>query len=42
VDNAFNQLEVNAFLKDVVRGCILIAAVAAYARRTVRHGEHVS
>jgi ribose transport system permease protein len=42
VDNAFNQLEVNAFLKDVVRGAILIAAVAAYARRTVRRGEHVS
>ena len=42
VDNAFNQLEVNAFLKDVVRGGILILAVAAYARRTVRRGEHVS
>jgi ribose transport system permease protein len=42
VDNAFNQLEVNSFLKDVVRGLILILAVAAYARRTVKHGEHVS
>ena len=33
LDNTFNQLEVNAFLKDVVRGVILIAAVAVYARR---------
>jgi ribose transport system permease protein len=33
LDNTFNQLEVNAFLKDVVRGFILIAAVAVYARR---------
>jgi hypothetical protein len=28
LDNTFNQLEVNAFLKDVVRGLIIIAAVA--------------
>jgi ribose/xylose/arabinose/galactoside ABC-type transport system permease subunit len=34
LDNTFNQLEVNAFLKDVVRGVIIIAAVAVYARRT--------
>ena len=33
LDNAFNQLEVNPFLKDVVRGFIIIAAVAVYARR---------
>ena len=33
LDNTFNQLEVNAFLKDVVRGVILIAAIAVYARR---------
>jgi ribose transport system permease protein len=33
LDNTFNQLEVNAFLKDVVRGVIIIAAVAVYARR---------
>ncbi|HET6547600.1 MAG TPA: ABC transporter permease [Solirubrobacter sp.] len=33
LDNTFNQLELNAFLKDVVRGVILIAAVAVYARR---------
>ena len=36
LDNTFNQLELNAFLKDVVRGIIIIAAVAVYARR---HGE---
>jgi ribose/xylose/arabinose/galactoside ABC-type transport system permease subunit len=34
LDNTFNQLEVNAFLKDVVRGVIIILAVAVYARRT--------
>jgi ribose transport system permease protein len=33
LDNTFNQLEVNAFLKDVVRGVIIIAAVATYAWR---------
>ena len=33
LDNTFNQLELNAFLKDVVRGFIIIAAVAVYARR---------
>jgi len=42
LDNAFNQLEINSFFKDVIRGLILILAVAAYARRTVRRGEHVS
>ena len=31
--NSFNQLELNPFLKDVVRGLIIIAAVAVYARR---------
>jgi ribose transport system permease protein len=36
LDNTFNQLEVNAFLKDVVRGLIIIAAVAVYARRQAR------
>jgi ribose transport system permease protein len=33
LDNTFNQLEVNSFLKDVVRGLIIISAVAVYARR---------
>lgn len=36
LDNTFNQLEVNSFLKDVVRGIIIIAAVAVYARRGER------
>ena len=36
LDNTFNQLEVNAFVKDVVRGVIIIAAVAVYARRSER------
>jgi ribose transport system permease protein len=36
LDNTFNQLEVNAFLKDVLRGVIIIAAVALYARRSAR------
>lgn len=33
LDNVFNQLEFNSFLRDVVRGIIIIAAVAVYARR---------
>ena len=36
LDNAFNQLQLNTFLKDVVRGAIIIAAVAAYAMRQRR------
>lgn len=38
LDNAFNQLKINAFLKDVVRGVIIIAAVAIYAVRHRRQG----
>ena len=38
LDNTFNQLEVNSFLKDVVRGIIIIAAVAVYARRGEQSG----
>jgi len=34
LDNVFNQLEVDSFLKDVLRGVIIIAAVALYARRS--------
>ena len=33
LDNLFNALEVNAFLKDVLRGVIIIGAVALYALR---------
>ena len=36
LDNLFNQLEVNTFLKDVLRGVIIVAAVAAYAFRNRR------
>jgi ribose transport system permease protein len=36
LDNVFNQLEVDPFLKDVVRGVVIVAAVAVYARRTKR------
>ncbi len=39
LDNAFNQLEINAFLKDVVRGVIIISAVAIYAVRQRRQGR---
>ncbi|MGP3956519.1 ABC transporter permease [Nonomuraea sp. 3N208] len=33
LDSIFNQLEVNSFFKDVVRGVVIVAAVAIYARR---------
>jgi ribose transport system permease protein len=33
LDHTFNQLEVNAFAKDVARGVIIVAAVAAYSIR---------
>ena len=33
LDNLFNQLEVNTFLKQILRGVIIVAAVAAYALR---------
>jgi ribose transport system permease protein len=36
LDNVFNQLQFDAFLKDVVRGVVIIAAVALYARRSPR------
>lgn len=36
LDNLFNQLEVNTFLKDVLRGVIIVAAVAVYALRSHR------
>jgi len=37
LDNTFDQLEVNSFAKDVARGLIIIAAVAAYSVRWRRH-----
>ena len=33
LDNIFNQLGVDPFLKQVVRGVVIVAAVAVYARR---------
>ncbi|NUT41608.1 MAG: ABC transporter permease [Thermoactinospora sp.] len=33
LDSVFNQLEVNSFFKDVVRGVVIVVAVAVYARR---------
>ena len=36
LDNVFNQLQVNAFVKDIIRGVIIVAAVAFYAIRTRR------
>ncbi|GAA4568648.1 ABC transporter permease [Planotetraspora kaengkrachanensis] len=33
LDSVFNQLEVDSFAKDVVRGVVLVAALAIYARR---------
>ena len=33
LDNAFNQLGVNTFIKDVIRGAIIIGAVALYMYR---------
>jgi hypothetical protein len=36
LDNIFNQLELDPFLKQAVRGVVIIAAVAIYARRRLR------
>lgn len=35
LDNVMSVMEVNPFLKDVVRGTVIVVAVAVYARRTV-------
>lgn len=39
LDNVFDQLQVDSFAKDVVRGVIIIAAVAIYARRSTSGEE---
>ena len=39
LDNVFNALEVNSFLKQVLRGIIIVAAVASYALRSKREAE---
>ncbi|MEU1854332.1 ABC transporter permease [Streptomyces sp. NPDC019990] len=36
IDAIFNQLEVDVFFKQVIRGVVIIAAVAVYARRAMR------
>lgn len=36
IDAIFNQLDVDVFFKQVIRGVIIIAAVAVYARRAMR------
>ncbi|QNP68317.1 ABC transporter permease [Streptomyces roseirectus] len=36
IDAVFNQLEVDVFFKQVIRGVVIIAAVAVHARRTLR------
>jgi ribose transport system permease protein len=36
LDNLFNQLAVNTYLKNVLRGVIIVVAVAAYAIRSYR------
>ena len=36
LDNLFDQLVLDAFFKDVVRGAVIILAVAVYARRQLR------
>ncbi|UBU08449.1 ABC transporter permease [Nonomuraea gerenzanensis] len=36
LDTLFNQLEVNSFVKDVVRGAVIVVAVAVHARRGTR------
>ena len=35
LDTVFNVLQVDPFFKDVLRGAIIIAAVALYARRQI-------
>jgi ribose transport system permease protein len=39
LDAVFNQLQLDAFAKQVVRGVVIIGAVAVYARRVVRKGR---
>jgi ribose transport system permease protein len=47
LDNIMSVLQINPFLKDVVRGVVIVVAVAVYARRTIvtrpprfGHGGH--
>jgi ribose transport system permease protein len=47
LDNIMSVLQINPFMKDVVRGVVIVVAVAVYARRTIvtrpprfGHGGH--
>jgi ribose transport system permease protein len=35
IDNIMSVMQINPFLKDVVRGIVIVAAVAVYAGRRV-------
>jgi len=35
LDTVFNQMQINPFFRDVVRGVVIVAAVAIYARRQI-------
>ena len=35
IDNVMSVMQVNPFLKDVVRGVVIVAAVAVYAGREI-------
>jgi ribose transport system permease protein len=35
LDNIMSVMQVNPFLKDVVRGVVIVVAVAVYARRRI-------
>jgi ribose transport system permease protein len=35
LDNVMSVMQVNPFLKDVVRGIVIVAAVAVYSRRAI-------
>lgn len=39
LDNIMSVLQINPFLKDVVRGIVIVVAVAVYARRRVVHRQ---
>lgn len=37
MDNVMGAMQVNPFMKDVVRGLVIVIAVAVYARREIQH-----
>ncbi len=42
IDSVFNQLEIDPFFKQVVRGVVIVAAVAVYALRTRRAAKGIA